>query len=334
MHVCPTVLHTQLLRSSMQLQQHERVLSLTRRTKYASLLRWLACRRCSRSSAPPPPSSFLLPRRASPLCQRAYVYLPHEHACYHVLSPSPTTACICHPGWSGPSCTTPVCDPGCVNGVCTQPNACVCSPSWIGPVCSEYDSQLASLGRWVDSRANEVFLSVAVVGLMLAAVFGGVCNLWLRRPKLGLGIAHLATSASGSMSMSLPGAGLNGAYKKRVQFCPVADTIPPSPMLRYAYRDEDEDEDWMEDTLEESGHRLDGTDEDDVSQSHDDDRSRSTDDYDHDVHHYADDRRSFSVDGSDVDDSYMPIRTGGTGCGGFEGVNPDGHAAIAKAHRH
>ena len=46
---------------------------------------------------------------------------------------------ICLPGWTDEYsyCSTPICDPGCVNGNCTAPNVCTCDVGWFGADCTE-----------------------------------------------------------------------------------------------------------------------------------------------------------------------------------------------------
>lgn len=47
-------------------------------------------------------------------------------------------ACRCADGWSGASCTEPICSQTCQhNGNCTQPDTCTCERGWVGSDCSE-----------------------------------------------------------------------------------------------------------------------------------------------------------------------------------------------------
>lgn len=43
---------------------------------------------------------------------------------------------ICLDGWSGPNCTTFVCDPNCEHGLCVGPNTCECEDGYSGASCS------------------------------------------------------------------------------------------------------------------------------------------------------------------------------------------------------
>eukprot|EP00048_Salpingoeca_helianthica_P014171 m.217680 g.217680 ORF g.217680 m.217680 type:complete len:2154 (-) comp15603_c0_seq6:26-6487(-) len=49
---------------------------------------------------------------------------------------STTPTCVCPTGWSGPTCTIPVCSGGCGNGVCVNPNTCSCNSGWSGSTCN------------------------------------------------------------------------------------------------------------------------------------------------------------------------------------------------------
>ncbi|KAK4323886.1 hypothetical protein Pmani_005440 [Petrolisthes manimaculis] len=45
--------------------------------------------------------------------------------------------CRCGRGYSGPSCTVPVCDPPCSNGgTCTSPGVCTCPEGYSGLWCT------------------------------------------------------------------------------------------------------------------------------------------------------------------------------------------------------
>ncbi len=137
--------------------------------------------------------------------------------------------CNCTKGWTGPTCDQPVCPAACTaHGTCVQPGSCACASGWTGPDCSVYSSRLASLGRWVTAHSNSVFAVAATLGTVVCVAYGAFCNLWQRRPAAGAALL-------GGGSLARGAAGPTGVHKKRVQFCPVPDTIPPSPVFRYAY---------------------------------------------------------------------------------------------------
>jgi hypothetical protein len=120
----------------------------------------------------------------------------------------------------------------------------VCESGWTGADCNVYSSRLASLGRWVDTHADAVFLTTASVCTALCVAYGMLCNMWLRRPSAG-------QSRAGAGGRGGTSGAAAGAHKKRVQFCPVPDTIPPSPVFRYAFPRPHEDGD---DEYDEYGH--------------------------------------------------------------------------------
>ena len=45
--------------------------------------------------------------------------------------------CVCKDGWSGVSCTQPVCHQECnpTGGQCTAPDTCACNAQWTGGLC-------------------------------------------------------------------------------------------------------------------------------------------------------------------------------------------------------
>lgn len=168
------------------------------------------------------------------VCQCTPPYAPPNCStiscdCQHGTCVAPDSAvCNCTVGWMGQNCDTPVCSAACsAHGTCVQPGSCACAAGWMGPDCTVYSSRLAALGRWVTLHSNTVFVVSASVGTVLCIVYGAFCNLWQRRPAAGA--ALLGGGARGGPS------GPSGVLKKRVQFCPVPDTIPPSPVFRYAY---------------------------------------------------------------------------------------------------
>ena len=41
----------------------------------------------------------------------------------------------CCEGWTGASCTDPICKIACVNGKCVAPDTCSCEPGYAGEAC-------------------------------------------------------------------------------------------------------------------------------------------------------------------------------------------------------
>jgi hypothetical protein len=111
--------------------------------------------RCSLLAIPDSPCAYrwLLSRSSLPqLCLRR----PRSSVCSSRLNRSFSIAsgvngvktgpfrCSCYTGWSGSSCTVPVCTPSCgVNGRCTSPGVCTCNTGWQGASC---DVSLCPLG--------------------------------------------------------------------------------------------------------------------------------------------------------------------------------------------
>ena len=58
-----------------------------------------------------------------------------ENGGFCVVNSMYQQSCSCPIGWTNALCQDPVCDPGCVNGVCTAPGVCTCNPGWEGSTC-------------------------------------------------------------------------------------------------------------------------------------------------------------------------------------------------------
>lgn len=91
------------------------------------------------------------------------------------LTAGPDT-CICtNPYlWTGPQCNIPICSPGCdpVHGSCTnQPGTCNCAENWDGPQCTIEIDWLASVGKYVTTNAEPIFITCTSIGILGAFIF-------------------------------------------------------------------------------------------------------------------------------------------------------------------
>jgi hypothetical protein len=130
--------------------------------------------------------------------------------------------CVCIPGWTGRTCATAVCAPGCGHGVCTNaPGTCTCVAGWAGAKCTIELSWLQAAGKWVTENVEGVYTTLAFAGVLLTAAAAGWANYRAAHPWGRGGGPGGGSGSDDELARLRSGKGIRSRHGAVVAFAPV-----------------------------------------------------------------------------------------------------------------